>query len=250
ADVRTNLDAGQRHVCLVSEDLFRYGAQGAAAEPNALIALLERLRGLDGLGMIQTDHANLLSLSRFSDAELRAVRRLMVGDTGQQMPWLNVGVETAAGELLRASGGGAKMGSCPDGEWAGLAARELRRLIGAGFFPLASLVVALPGETDEHVRRTHAWVASLADEPLAIFPVLYAPTDGSPTVRGRDLTREQWTLIRACYRINFTWIPRMYADSQRAAAVPAARRVLMQTLGRAQAALWRVQLATRARGSR
>ncbi|MFO7898318.1 MAG: hypothetical protein R6V58_04570 [Planctomycetota bacterium] len=250
ADICTNLNAGQRDVCLVSEDLFRYGAQGAAPDPAALIALLERLRRFDGLGMIQTDHANLLSVSQFSDDELRTVRRLMVGDTGQEMPWLNVGVETAAGELLRANGGGAKMGPCPDDEWAALASRELRRLITAGFFPLASLVVALPGETGEQVRRTREWAESLADERLAIFPVLYAPTDGSPALRGRDLSREQWTLIRACYRINFRWIPRMYADSQRAAGVPAARRLLMQALGRGQAAVWRAQLAIRTRGNR
>ena len=246
-DIETNLAAGQPHPCLVNEDLFRYGAKGTTVRPDALIALLERLRAMDGIGVIQSDHANVLSVSQWSDEDLRTVRRLMVGRTGQKMPWLNVGVETASGELLRANGGGAKMGACPDDEWAAFASHQLRRLIEAGFFPFASVVLGLSGETTEHVRLTREWVDTLSDEPLGIFPVLNAPTDGSQGPGRDDLAREQWELIRACYRINFRWIPRMYDDGQRASGVGIGRRTLMQLLGRGHAALWKTLLMIRTR---
>ena len=103
------------------------------------------------------------------------------------MPPLRVG-ERGRGNGLRAScseaiGGGGKM---PRGEAEPLGRflrRQLRRLCRAGFFPMASLMIGLPGERDEHVQETLAWVESLGDERLAVFPVLYAPVDGTPAAR-------------------------------------------------------------------
>ena len=163
----------------LSEDLFRYGGQGARANPPALLELLRRLRQIPGLGAIQIDHANLCSLAQFSDEELAAVHALLVGPTRCQYLWVNVGIETASGTLLRANGGRAKMGTASEGDWGEFCAAQVRRLCRAGFFPLLSLLLGLPGEREEDVRATLAWVRALSGERIAIFPVLYAPIDGS-----------------------------------------------------------------------
>ncbi len=246
ADVETNLAGGVRNLCVISEDVFRYGAEGVRARPEALIDLLERLRRIGGVGLIQTDHGNVFSVSQYSDRELAAVRTLMTGSTGQRYPWVNIGVETASGALLRANGCAAKMGGLGDDEWGPACADQLRRLCRAGFLPIASVVVGLPGEMEADVGRTIAWVRSVSNERVAVFPVLHAPID--PAASAPSVSRLQWQLIRMCYRLNFKWIPRMYWDSQRAAGVGAAQRCLMQALGRAQAALWRGLFALRARG--
>jgi radical SAM superfamily enzyme YgiQ (UPF0313 family) len=240
ADVLTNLRAGQANVALLSEDLFRYGGQGARCEPAVLIALLRRLRDLPGLGLMQVDHANLCSAARFSDAELRQVRDLLGGRS--EFVWLNVGVETAVGALLAANGGTAKLGGAGAAGWGDFAVAQVRRLIAAGFFPLVSLVVGLPGETADDVARTRAWVSSFAGERLAIFPVIHAPIDGS---RPPTLNRDHWRLMRESYAFNFRWIPRLFADQQRAAGVGWPRRALIQLLGRGQIAQWSALLAWR-----
>jgi len=250
ADVETNLAAGLNDICVISEDLFRYGAEGLQARPQALISLLSRLRGIDGLGIIQTDHGNIVSVSQYSDDELAEVRNLLVGSTGQQHPWVNLGVETASGALLEANGCAPKMGLYSAAEWADACTTQLKRLCRAGFCPMASIVVGLPGETQEDIRRTVAWVRSMSDENLSIFPLIYAPINGTPPPTARSLSRLQWQLIRTCYRLNFKRIPRMYWDSQRAARVGLARRCLMQVLGRGQALLWKVLLAWRSRRGR
>jgi radical SAM superfamily enzyme YgiQ (UPF0313 family) len=236
-DAQTNLDAGVRHLCTISEDLFRYGATGRDAEPEALIRLLQAIRRLECVGLIQTDHGNVLSVSQYSDEQLRTVRQLMVGDTGQEYPWVNIGVETASGALLRSAGCGPKMGGWSDDDWPAVCTDQLGRLCRAGFFPMASLVVGLPGEKPDDLRRTIQWLDTIRHLRLAVFPVVYAPVDGSvpPT-----LTKLRWQLIRECYRFNFKWVPKMYWDNQRAAGVPAAQRCLMQMLGRGQALLWKL----------
>ncbi len=187
ADVQTNVDAGANNVALLSEDFFRYGAQGLKVEPDALISLVRRIRQIPQVRLIQLDHANLLSVAQYDDRQLETIHHLLVGSDPRRSVWLNAGVETASGELLKEVGAG---GKSPRGEaegWGDFCARQLRRLCRAGFFPMASLMIGLPGERDEHLRETLAWVQSLSHERMAVFPVLYAPVDGGPPPDPRKL---------------------------------------------------------------
>ncbi len=243
ADVQTNVAAGMNNVALLSEDFFRYGATGLKAEPETLIALVERIRQIPQVRLIQLDHANLLSVAQYDDRQLAAFHDLLVGPDRRRVVWLNAGVETASGELLKQIGAG---GKSPRGEveaWGDFCARELRRLCRAGFFAMASLMIGLPGEREEHLRETLDWVQSLGDERMAVFPVLYAPLDGGPPPDPRRLSRTHWALIRACYRLNFRWVPWLYADNQAAAGVPRLRSAALQLMGRGQIVQWKALFA-------
>ena len=82
ADVRTDIRHGNSSIAALSEDFFRYGANGVTVNPAALLELLTALRQIDGLRLIQLDHANISSIAQFSDAELRQAHDVLVGDTG------------------------------------------------------------------------------------------------------------------------------------------------------------------------
>jgi radical SAM superfamily enzyme YgiQ (UPF0313 family) len=250
ADARTNVAAGLTSIAALSEDFFRYGAKGASVDPSSAISLLTSLRRIEGLGLIQIDHANVSSIAQYSDEQLATVRSLLVGDTGCDYPWVNVGIETASGELLKANGGLAKMRRCEASEWGAYSAEQLRRLCRAGFLPMASLIVGLPGESDADIRLTLEWVRNMRDERITIFPVLYAPIDGGPGVKRGDLRRAHWEMIKECYRLNFRWIPKMYWDNQTAAGVSIVKRSVLQALGRGQVLQWTALLAWHARGAK
>jgi len=249
ADVQTNLRAGRTSVALITEDVLRFGASGLRPDANRLIALLERLRGLPGLRHIQTDHANICSVARLDDGALRTIHRLMCGDDRSgTLLWLNVGIETASGRLLREHGGAPKMGGVSDDEWPRFCLEQVRRLMRLRFFPLVSLVMGLPGETDEDAARTLAWVESLRHDRVAVFPVFYAPIGPREKPFGRhDMTALNWRLFRACYRLNFRWMPRLLWTNHLCAGVSWSRRGLMQVLGRGQTWWWRALLAWRSR---
>lgn len=238
ADVDTNLAAGLTGIAFISEDMLRYGGTGARPDPEALLSLLRDIRAMPGVGLIQTDHANMVSVAAYSDEQLRELRELMVGETGCRFPWLNLGVETPCGELL-ARNGSAKLGDVDPAAWGDFCATELRRLIAAGFMPMASLIMCLPGETEAHVRAALDWVESLADEPLTIFPVLYAPIDGAAPPDRAALTRLHWRLLQRCYDINFREVPRMLWDNQAAVGTPLLPRIALQVLGRGRIVQWR-----------
>lgn len=243
ADVVTNLSAGMSSIAMLSEDLFRYGAGGLRCRPDRLLGLLERLRGVGGLRLVQADHANVVSVAQFGEAELAEVCALLNGAARGRMPWVNVGVETASGRLLAAQGGAAKMGGIPAEEWGEVCGEQVRRLCAAGFSPMVSLMVGLPGESAADLEKTARWVDDLGDLPVTVFPVLYAPVDGSEAPDPRGLRRPQWRLIRDCYERNFRRVPRLYWDDQTGAGAGLGKRLVLQALGRLQVVQWRVLLA-------
>lgn len=241
-DAATNVEAGMYNVALLSEDILRYGSENGSCEPECVLDLLKALRWIDHLQIIQTDHANVCSIAQFSDAELALLRRLLVGE-GDWASWLNVGVETASGQLLEASGGGPKTRGTDPKEWGRFCALQIRRLVQAGFIPIVSLVIGLPEETAQHIEQTHEWVRSLSDLPVCVFPVLYAPLNDDPSPDPDELSAGVWSLIAECYDRNFRWVPRLYYEQQAAAGVSLPKRGIMQLLGQAQAFVWKRRLA-------
>jgi len=243
ADVETNVAAGVPHIALLSEDFFRYGASGVKADPQTLLALVRSIRQIPQLGLIQIDHASVASIAQYDDSQLQAIHDLLVGQNARRYVWVNVGVETASGELLKRIGATAKATRRESEPWGDFCGRQLRRLCQAKYFPMASLMIGLPGERDEDLQNTLTWDESLADQRLAVFPVVYAPVDGTPPLAPDCLQPLHWALIRACYRLNFRWVPWFYRDQQAAAGVPLARRMVLRLLSHGQILQWKSLLA-------
>jgi len=249
ADVQAEVAAGLTHIAALSEDFFRYGAESTGVNPDALVSLLQEIRQVSPIGLIQIDHANLVSVAQYGDRQLETLHDLLVGGelaADPQNPryvWVNVGVETASGELLRGLGAGAKMPRGESESWGDFSARQLRRLCRAKFFPMASIMIGLPGERDEHLQETLRWVESLGDERMAVFPLLYAPVDGTEPPNPRALRAVHWDLIRRCYRRNFRWVPWFYANNQAAAGESYGRRAVLQLMGYGQILEWKTLLA-------
>jgi radical SAM superfamily enzyme YgiQ (UPF0313 family) len=250
ADVRTNVAAGVENVAVLSEDFFRYGADGMKVDPDAPISLLQGIRRIPQVRLIQVDHANVASVAQYDDRQLEALHDLLVGKDRGRYVWVNVGVETVSEELLRNAGAAGKRGREVSQPWGDFCARHLRRLCRAKFFPMASLMIGLPGERDEHVQETLAWVESLSDERMAVFPLLYAPVDGQDPLDPRSLRPLHWELIKACYRLNFRFVPWIYRDNQAAAGVSFFRRTLLQLMGYGQVLQWKILLARHQRRAR
>ena len=243
ADVETNLAAGVRSVVSSSEDFFRYGGSGGKVSPAALCELLEAMRRLEGIGFMQIDHGNISSVLQFSDDELREVRRLLTWESRCDYLWVNLGAESANGRLVQSIGSGKLAGMDPD-DWEGSIEQAAEKLSRCGFFPVFSLILGLPGETPDDVARTRALVERLSERPAAIFPIFYEPVSADERAGGmrfstHTMREDHLDLYVACYEINFRRVPRLFADNQRAAGVPWAKRRLFQTLGHFEVAAWR-----------
>jgi radical SAM superfamily enzyme YgiQ (UPF0313 family) len=208
------------------------------------------MRKIDGLRFVQIDHANVVSVLAFSDQQLAEIRRLLTFPGGSDFLWVNIGAESANGFLVKANGPGKLGGRRPD-DWLDMLRQAADKIQRAGFFPVFSLVLGLPGETPDDVASTQRLVEHLATGPAAVFPVFYEPV--RPADRPERFSLEETMredhlrLYRACYEINFRQIPRLFWDNQRAGGVGAARRLLVRLLGSMQIGLWRVNFARAAK---
>jgi len=241
-DVRTNVRAGVTSVALVSEDFFRYGSERGEVRPRRLIEMLRAVRSVRSLKLIQPDHVSVSSVARFPEERLREVRDIITAGVRHDYVWVNLGVETADGELLRANACAGKMRPFRPEEWADASETAVRRLIAAGFIPMVSLIFGLPGETEEHIRRTLDFVERLRGQRMMIFPLFFAPV--SPRDRAftlEDMSPLHWKLFRLCYRFNFKWFPRTYWDNQSGAGIPLLKRLLLQAAGRMNILDWKLR---------
>jgi len=250
ADVEANLARGAGSICALSEDFFRYGA-GASQEvdPPRLKTLLSRLRQIKTLRLIQIDHANVTSVAQYSDDDLRDVHDLLVDGQRHDYLWVNLGVESASGELLKQNQLDGKIHPFAPQQWDELCEAQVRRLVRTGYFPMISLIMGLPGERPEHVAATVRWIERLSRERLVIFPIFYTPVSAGPqrAFTIDDMTPMHWRLYRLAYNLNFKWIPRMYWDNQTGAGAPLWRRLFIQTTGRLQTLQWRARFVQKSR---
>jgi radical SAM superfamily enzyme YgiQ (UPF0313 family) len=247
ADVQTNLAGGVDNIVLISEDFFRYGTPSHVNDvnPAAVKSLVRKIRDLRGLRLIQIDHANIISAARYSDDDLREVYSIMTEGQRHRYLWFNLGVETASGELLDRNMRGGKIRPWKAGEWSDLCEETCRRAVRAGFFPFISVILGLPGETSDDVRKTVRLIERLYHEKLCVFPIFYAPV--SPE-QGRaftiaDMTPDHWRLFRLGYELNFKWIPKMYWDNQVGAGAGISKRLFIQMTGRLQTVQWKAKFA-------
>ncbi len=247
ADLQTNVTGGQPNIVNSSEDFLRYGCSGMKVNFEALRGLLEQMRQIKGLGFMQPDHANISSVLQFSDDELAELRRLMEWPSGAKHLWMNLGLESANGLLVAATGPG-KIAPFRAEDWESMVAQAADKLVRCGFFPVFSVVLGLPGETPDDLRRTRLLVERLSELPLAVFPVFHEPhsAEGIHARQGFNvskMTAEHLALYTTCYEINFRRIPAVYWDNQRAGGVSWIKRALLQALGQVEVRQWRRNFA-------
>ena len=242
ADVTTNVRAGVRAVSLISEDLLRYGSGDTGVNPAALLEMLRAVQSVDDLWMMQVDHVNIASVMQFTNEQLASVRAALRAGRSHEQVWVNLGVESACGDLLAANGMAGKIHPFETGQWEDLCEQATRRLASAGFVPMLSLIMGLPGETDEHVGRTIELIRRLDGIRAVVFPIFYAPlTPDEKPFAIADMTPAHWRLFRLSYAFNFKWIPSMFADNHRAGGANFARRAFIQTAGRIQTLQWKLK---------
>jgi radical SAM superfamily enzyme YgiQ (UPF0313 family) len=243
ADLETNVAAGNRAVVSSSEDFFRYGAKGTKPEFDKLYNLLDQMREVKGLSFMQIDHGNITSVLQLTDDELAEIRKLLTWEAKSDYLWVNMGLESANGELVVANCPG-KLSPWRAEDWEDMIKEAADKMSRNGFFSVFSLILGLPGETPDDVARTMEMVKYLETQRAVIFPVFYEPLRPEEIRDGIQFNISKFRadhleLYRRCYEINFREVPKLFWDNQRAGGVSWAKRAMMQMLGKGETRSWR-----------
>jgi len=244
SDLQTNVNNGIYSVVSGSEDFFRYGGEGGfRTNFNKLHKLLEAMKEVEGLWFMQIDHANISSVLQLSLDELKEIRRLLSWKHQTEFLWVNMGVESANGHLVHANGKGKMAPFSPD-NWEDMVKEAASKMTQAGFFSVFSVILGLPGETGEDVKRTLSLVKHLSTQRAVVFPIFHEPVLLEHPMSGESfkidtMRRDHLELYTTCYEINFNWVPKLYWDNQKAGGVPYWKRALIRLLGKMEIVSWR-----------
>jgi radical SAM superfamily enzyme YgiQ (UPF0313 family) len=239
ADLETNIANNITAVVSGSEDFFRYGSAGLKPDFDKLCNLLQQMRQVKNLSFMQIDHANITSVMQLTEEQLREIRKLLTWNKKTDYLWVNMGVESANGNLVAANCPG-KISPFRPEDWQDLVRQTAELMTKTGFFSVFSVILGLPGETSDDISKTLELVKYLGTKKAVIFPVFYEPLSLDQTRFSLDNMKSyHLELYRTCYEINFKMVPRLFWDNQRAGGVSWTKRALMQLLGKREMLTWR-----------
>jgi len=210
-EVELNAKNGTRMIILASEDIFLYRCDDKFL-PNreAIVELINSIAAVPEVEFIQPAHAALAPV--VYDPEiveeigpvLREKSYWVTNETRHSS--VEVGMETGSIRLVKKYMRGKMLPYKPE-EWHDVVTKAIEIMNENYIWPLATLIVGLPGETEKDTTATLELVDKLKHSKLFYVPLLFTSEEDCMLREARHmdlkhLTSLQWELLATCWRHN------------------------------------------------
>ncbi|MDK2781238.1 MAG: hypothetical protein PWR13_266 [Archaeoglobi archaeon] len=199
-DVSVNLMNGQRSICLHSEDLLRYMADGLRVNEEAVKKLIREVIRLkpEKLGVSHV----ALSTVYHNPELLREISEMIYSNLDQSFIGVQTGIETGSPRLMEMYMKG-KCAPSPPEKWPEIVRESIEVMNECRWIPAATIINGLPGERKEDVLKTIELVEDLRNSEVLIVPMNFVSMRGSGLDRERSFTKEKmlpehWELLGIC----------------------------------------------------
>jgi radical SAM superfamily enzyme YgiQ (UPF0313 family) len=235
-EVETTVKEGSSRITLVTEDLFLYGAKNNGFIPNreAVLDLVKSVASCPGVKAIQPTHTSLAPAVCYPDM-IEEVAEILI-----DYPWYRlgkkpfvtseVGIETGSTRLMRRYMSGKMLPFKPE-EWKQIVNEAFGIMNDNDWYPLATLIIGLPGEKEEDVIETLELMDDLKGYYAFYVPLLFVPLENCMLMnrRGADLdslSEMRWEFLTRCWEYNI----RIWRDSflEHRISNPLLTKLLMQ----------------------
>ena len=212
-EVEVNIRGGTDSIFTITDDLFLYGSKDRIIpDRRAIINLYETIAGYPGVKWIHLSHASLapVSIDKYLLSELAPIlvekssRRLR----GKRYATVEVGIESGSVGIMRKYMKG-KAAPLKIEDWPRIVREGIALLNENKIFPLGTIVVGWPGETEKEASETAALLDSLHAQGAKMFytPILFIPIERTPLERAeparlQDLSPTQLQTIERCWEYN------------------------------------------------
>ena len=222
--VRANVANGNRQISLATEDMFIWGQVRTDTPfffPNreALVDLYRDVVETPGVEQHVLSHSTMapavvdpVLIEQLTDILLPKspihLKRLSSHPEGKALVPL-IGLETGSVRMAKQVMPSKGVPFHID-DWQSVVIRGLEILNANNWFPMLTLMVGNPGETDEDVKATLDLIYEMERRGLFGFlvPSVFTPLEGTRmehdtgVTETRNLTRLQWQLIMRCWKMN------------------------------------------------
>ncbi len=206
AELRVNYEAGIRDGVIHSEDVLLYGAEGVIPRPEPLLRLHRLVKKY--YRTFAWSHATLAGVV-VAQQKYRLISRIaeIAFDEHQEYFGFQTGIETGSPRLARKVMP-AKAAPFPAEKWPEVVEEAFSILHEHTVIPAATIIIGLPGETEEDIVKTIELVERLRPYRSLIVPMFFVPMG---LLRNRDwytgvnLSYAQAELLIAAMRHTIYW---------------------------------------------
>ncbi len=210
-EVKLNAKHGTRMIILASEDMFLYQCNDKFL-PNreAIVKLIISIAAVPEVEFIQPAHAALAPV--VCDPEMiEEIGPVLLDKSywvtnGIRHSSIEVGIETGSIRLMKKYMKGKMLPYKPE-EWHDIVTKATEIMNENYIWPLATLIIGLPEETENDTTATLELVDKLKHKKLFYVPLLFTSEDDCILRKAqhmdlKHLTPLQWELLATCWRHN------------------------------------------------
>lgn len=224
AAVDANVRDGNRQISLATEDMFIWGQVHTSTPfyfPNreALLDLYQSVIDTPGVDQHVLSHSTIAP-AVVDPVLIRKLSEMLLPKSPIHLPYLSSHPQKKAlSPLIGLETGSVRMAKkimpskgvpFPIDEWPSVVLEGLRVLNENNWFPVMTLIVGSPGETDEDVMETLDLVYEMERRNLFAFlvPSIFTPLHDTRMEKAqgvsetRQLTPLQWQLLMKCWKLN------------------------------------------------
>jgi len=173
-EIEVNKRAGFKHIGLVTEDGFLYGAKGVRVNKEALQKLLKTIREHG----VTADFTHVSISSVLQAPDMVEAWAAFCGHCEEKPYFVQIGLETGSPRILKMYMAGKPAPWKPD-DWPWMAMEATSIMNEYGWYPCYTLILGLPGETEDDAKATLELVRKMRGMRCWIFPLLFVPMGGS-----------------------------------------------------------------------
>ena len=217
SEVELNARNGSRMILLQTDDLFLYQARpNFIPNKRAITELVQRVGAIEGVEYMQVAHASLApaAYDRSLVEEIAPIlmERSVWTCRGTRCASMEVGIETGSVRLMKEYMRGKMLPYEPE-QWQDVVVRSVETMNDNGIYPLATLILGLPGERQEDIQATIDLLERLRGLKIFYVPLLFTSEEESNLKHQKhgylkDLDELQWDILSSCWKYNIDiWSP-------------------------------------------
>jgi len=218
-EAKTTVSQGSSMVTLVTEDLFIYGCKDPKFIPNreAVVNLVKNVASVPGVKSIQPSHTSLAPVvadpHMVEEAAEILLERYWYTLGNKPIVTSEVGLETGSVRLMRKYMTGKMLPYKPE-QWKEVVTQSFGIMNDSDWYPLGTIIVGLPEETEEDVNETLVMLDMLHDYKAFYVPLFFVPLENCILMNRKGtevdtLTQKRWEVLIRCWEYNV----RIWRDS-------------------------------------
>jgi len=211
-EVETTVREGASRITLITEDMFLYGAKNGTFIPDraAVYKLIKSIADYPGVKSIQPSHTSLAPVVHDPNM-VKDIAEILIdynwySHGKKPIVTSETGIETGSVRLIKKYMAGKPLPFKPE-QWKEVVSQAFGILNDNNWYPLATLIVGLPDETEEDVAETLELMDDLKDFNAFYVPLFFVPLENCLLMNKRgaeldSLSKIRWEFLIRCWQYN------------------------------------------------